>query len=215
MKKIFIVFLFLSLSSTIYSQKTATKKFQSAFKEVSISTMGLDNFILENSGTEFIEIILRAENPNKQHIVVKEVNGETVIKFNIPTFKREEKIFRKYITKRLKRAAAILKIPKNTNVSIFGEEIHISSKSYHGNLRIFIENGIVKLDTIQQNLELKLYTGNVFATLKKTHVDVISNSGKIKIDGMLYHKKYQKTAISTPREVSIITKKGNIFLTHR
>lgn len=157
---------------------------------------------------------MHAENPNKQHIVVEEKNNETDIKFKIPAFKSEDAVFRKYITERLKRATATIRLPKNLNVSIFGENIHITSKSYHGNLRIFIENGRVRLDTIQQNLELKMYAGNLYGTLKKTSLKIVSTMGEIEIDSVSHQKKYQEKEISSPKEVSITTIKGNIFLTH-
>jgi hypothetical protein len=208
-------FFFFLISIVAFSQKKATKKFTTTFKEITISTEGLDDLVLENSDSEFIEIFLYAENPNKQHIVVEEKSTETEIKFKIPVFKSEEAVFRKYITKRLKRASATIKLPKNQQVSIFGDNINITSNSYNGNLAVYIENGIVKLDTIQQNLELKMYTGSLFGTLKKTNLNVVSNLGKIKIDAIFYQNIYQEKEMTTPKKVSITTIKGNIFLTHQ
>jgi hypothetical protein len=212
---VYIVFCFFLISSGTFSQKKAKKKFTTTTKELHVSSEGLDDLLLENSDSEFIEIFLFAENPNKQHIVVEEKNQVTEIKFKIPIFKSEDVVFRKFVTKRLKRARARIKVPKNTAVSIFGENIHIISKSYQGNLRVFIENGIVRLDTIQQDLEVKMYAGELFATLKKTNLKVISTGGKIKIDAVFHQEKYQEKEISTSKEVAITTIKGNIFLTHQ
>ena len=213
--KNYLFLFFLCFSMVLFSQKKVLKKFTTTAKKLYIFTEGLDDFVLENSDSEFIEIFLQAENPNKQHIIVEEKKAETEIRFKIPIFKSEDVIFRKYITKRLKRATAILKLPKNIAVSIFGESINITSKSYYGDLRIFIERGLVRLDTIQQNLELKMYGGNVFGTLKKTNLKVVATSGEIKIDTVFHQKKYQEKEISTSKEVSITTIKGNIFLTHQ
>ena len=212
-KRKFIIF-FALISIATFSQKKATKKFTSTNKQISISTEGLDDLVLENSDSEFIEIFLYAENPNKQHIIVSKKQTETEINFKIPIFKIEDEIFRKYITKRLKRATATIKLPKNIDVSIFGDKINVTSKSYNGNLRIFLENGIVKLDTIQQNLELKIYAGNIFGTLKNTNLKVVSNLGKIKVDGVFYQKKYQEKEVLATQKVTITTIKGNIFLSH-
>lgn len=209
------LFFFLLISFASFSQKKAIKNFTVTTKQISISTDGLDDFVLKNSETNFVEVFLYAENPNKQHIIVEEKSTETEIKFKIPVFKNEEEIFRKYITKRLKRATATIKIPNNTNVSIFGRNINIASKSYNGNLRIFIENGIVKLDTIQQNLELKVYAGNITGTLKKTSLKAVSKFGKIKIDGISHQKEYEEKETLTAKEIDITTIKGNIFLTHQ
>ena len=206
---------FFLISSSTFSQKKIIKKVTSTTKEIAIFTKGLDDLVLENSTSEFIEILLYAEDPNKQHIVIQEKSIKTDIKFKIPVFKREEAVFRKYITKRLKRASVIIKIPKNKEVSIFGEHINISSKSYNGNLTVLIEKGIVKLDTIQQNVVLKMYEGNLFGVLKQSNLTIASKIGKIKIDAVFYKKKYKENRMDTNKEISITTLKGNIFLTHR
>jgi hypothetical protein len=213
--KVYMVLFFLSMSTLLYSQKKVIKKFTTSTKAIYIIAEGLDELVLENADSECIEIFLYAENPNKQHIIVNEKNSETEIKFKIPIFKSEAAVFRKYITKRLKRARAIVKIPKNMGLTVFGESINITSKSYHGDLRIFIENGMVRLDTIQQNLELKMYAGNLYGVLKKTNLKIVSKIGKIKIDAVSYQKKYQEIETITSKEVSITTIKGNIFLTHQ
>jgi len=207
--------LFFLMSSGAFSQKKIIKKFTTNTKEIAIFTKGLDDLVLENSTSEFIEILLYAEDPNKQHIVIEEKSTKTDIKFKIPVFKSEDAVFRKYITKRLKRASVTIKIPKNKEVSIFGEHINISSKSYNGNLNVLIEKGIVKLDTIQQNLVLKMYEGNLFGVLKKSNLTIASKIGKIKIDAVFYKKKYKENRMNTGKEIAITTLKGNIFLTHR
>jgi len=207
--------LFFLMSSGAFSQKKIIKKFTTNIKEIAIFTKGLDDLVLENSTSEFIEILLYAEDPNKQHIVIEEKSTKTDIKFKIPVFKSEDAVFRKYITKRLKRASVTIKIPKNKEISIFGEHINVSSKSYNGNLNFLIEKGIVKLDTIQQNVVLKMYEGNLFGVLKQSNLTIASKIGKIKIDAVFYKKKYKENRMDTNKEVSITTLKGNIFLTHR
>ena len=206
---------FFLMSSGAFSQKKIIKKLTTNTKEIAIFTKGLDDLVLENSTSKFIEILLYAEDPNKQHIVIEEKSTKTDIKFKIPVFKSEDAVFRKYITKRLKRASVTIKIPKNKEVSIFGEHINISSKSYNGNLNVLIEKGIVKLDTIQQNLILKMYEGNIFGVLKKSNLTIASKIGKIKIDAVFYKKKYEENRMDIGKEISITTLKGNIFLTHR
>ena len=206
---------FFLMSSGAFSQKKIIKKLTTNTKEIAIFTKGLDDLILENSTSKFIEILLYAEDPNKQHIVIEEKSTKTDIKFKIPVFKSEDAVFRKYITKRLKRASVTIKIPKNKEVSIFGEHINISSKSYNGNLNVLIEKGIVKLDTIQQNLVLKMFEGNLFGVLKQSNLTIASKIGKIKIDAVFYKKKYKENRMNTGKEIAITTLKGNIFLTHR
>ena len=212
MKNKFLI-LFLIFSTVIFSQKKAIKKFQTTANEIEISTIGLDDFVLENTESSFIEIFLYAENPNERHIVFEEKQGVANIKFNIAEFKTEETVFRKFITKRLQRASAIVKIPKGKKTTIFGENINIASKSYQGSLAIFIEKGNVKLNTVQETTQVNLYSGNVYATLKNTNIDVISRIGKIKIDNILKEKVYQKKNDIFKNTFTVHTIKANVLLT--
>lgn len=210
--RVLFVLIFLGINVSVIAQKKALKKTQTACKQINILTAGLDDFVLEKSETNFIEVFLFAENPNQQHIVIKAQKEVLEIQFKIPVLNTEEHIFRKYITKRLQRASAIIKIPKNKKVYVFGENIDIESKSIDNELAIYIENGIVKLNTISAKTTLKLYSGNVYALTKKTKLALNSKNGKIEIDGVLKDKQYKETPIFFNNELNITTIKGNLFL---
>ena len=213
MKKRYAIFLFLGCSIFGFSQKIAEKKVQSLATQIEISTLGLDEVVLENSTSEFIEMYLTAENPNQQHLVYKEA-GETVyIKFHIPEMSTEDPVFRKFITQRLQRASAIIKIPQQKSVIIFGDNINITSKSYKGPLDVYIENGIVKLDTVQASTKVKLYGGSVFASLKDANIQAVSTSGTISIDQKIQQENFYNKAANSAIHFSITTSKANIFLT--
>ena len=78
-----------------------------------------------------------------------------------------------------------------------------------------IEKGIVKVDTIQQNLVLKMYEGNLFGVLKQSNLTIVSKIGEIKIDAVFHKKKYKENRMDSGKEIAITTIKGNIFLTHQ
>ena len=206
-----IIFLFISILS--FSQNKVVKKIETKSKEIEISTLGLDDFVIENSASNFIEIFLVAENIEEKHIVYKEEYNLVKIQFEIPDNKQEDIVFRKFITKRLHRASAIIKVPKNKIITIFGDEINVESKSYKGDLKIFIEKGILKLHTIHSNLQVKMYTGNLYAKLNNGTIDVVSKTGKIKINDILVKNKYQKKEEKLDKEISIHSLNANIFLT--
>lgn len=206
-----MVFLFISILS--FSQKKVVKKFESQSKQIEISTLGLDDFVIENSASNFIEIYLFAENIEGHYILYKEEFNLVKIQFEIPNIKLEDGVFRKFITKRLHRASAFIKVPKNKVITVFGDEINVESKSYKGDLKIFIENGILKLHTIHSNLQVKMYTGNLYARLNKGAIDVVSKTGKIKINDVLVKKTYQKKEEKLDKEISIHSLNANIFLT--
>jgi hypothetical protein len=53
-----------------FLKKKTLKKFTTTAKKLQIFTQGLDDFVLENLDSYFIEIFLQAENPNKPPIII-------------------------------------------------------------------------------------------------------------------------------------------------
>lgn len=211
--KIHLIILVCLVSKVVLSQNKVLQKFETQLKEIEISTQGLDDVVIENSTSKFIEIYLITENIGQQNIVYKELNNRVKIQFEIPNTKQEDKVFRKFITKGLHRANAIIKVPKNKLITVFGDEINLESKSYKGDLKIFIENGILKLHKIYANLEVKMYSGNLYATLNKGMIDVVSKNGKIKLNNVLVEQIDQTNMLELNKEISIHSLNANIFLT--
>ncbi|MDG1037815.1 MAG: hypothetical protein P8O89_02600 [Polaribacter sp.] len=211
--KIRLIIIVCLISKLILSQNKVLQKFETELKEIEISTQGLDDFVIENSTSKFIEIYLITENIGQQNIVSKEFNNRLKIQFEIPYTKQEDEVFRKFITKGLYRANAIIKVPKNKLITVFGDEINLESKSYKGDLKIFIENGILKLHTIYANLEVKMYSGNLYATLNNGMIDVVSKNGKIKLNNVLVKQIDQNNEEELGKEISIHSLNANIFLT--
>ena len=81
-------------------------------------------------------------------------------------------------------------------------------------MSIFIEKGIVKLNEIQKNTELKLYAGTVLANFKNTNIDVTSNIGTIKINDVFYDKKHVYSSEKNDANFILKSIKVNIFITH-
>ena len=211
--KIHLIILICLVSKVALSQNKLLQKFETQLKEIEISTKGLDDVVIENSTSKFIEIYLITENIGQQNIAYKELSNRVKIQFQIPNNKQEDKIFRKFITKGLYRANAIIKVPKNKLITFFGDEINLESKSYKGDLKIFIENGILKLHKIYANLEVKMYSGNLYATLNKGMIDVVSKNGKIKVNNVLVEEVYQNQEVELDKKISIHSLNANIFLT--
>jgi hypothetical protein len=211
MKKLLII-PFLLFGFVSFSQKKAVKKIQIQNHAVNIYTAGLDNLILENSNSKFVEIYLYAEEYDDQLIEVSKSLKEININFKFKGTQSREIVFRKFITKRLQRASAIIKVPKTKKVIVFGENVDIQTKSHQNNLDIYIDNGIVKLDTIKANTLLKFYSGNAYAFLNNTSIDVKSNIGKIKVNDILKKVELKKTVFNPKGTLKISSIKGNIFL---
>ncbi len=199
-------------SVVLFAQKKVSKQFQTLANEVNIYTAGLDNLVVENSDSDFIEVYLYAESYDDQLIKVDENSKEVNVKFAFEGTQTREVIFRKFITKRLQRANVIVKIPKGKKVFVFGENVDLESKNLKNELAIYIENGIVKLNKIQANTILKLYSGNVYASVNNTNLDLVSKKGKIKIDDIFYKEKYKKDLENSNKKLSTNSIKANIYL---
>lgn len=212
MKNLFTIIL-LCFFSVSFSQKKVLKKFETEASEITIYTTGLDNIVLKNSNTNFVEVYLYAQNYDEQVIKIDNKEQLVNIKFDFEGAETREVIFRKFITKRLQRATAIIKIPSNKKTIIFGENVDIESKSYKNNLAIYIENGIVKLGNVRAKTLLKLYSGNVYAKTQKNSLDLVSKNGKIKIDNTSYNSKHKNRALGVEAKLTIISQKANIYLT--
>ena len=212
MKSTVCLFL-LCFSTTVFCQKKVDKILETSQKEIEISTVGLDDFVIENSNSKFLEVILFAENMHEQEIIISEENNKVSIKFQLDSLLIEEAVFRKFITKRLQRAYGIVKITKGKNLTIYGENHSIESKNFWGDLTIYIEKGIVKLNTIQSNTIVKMYAGTIFATAKNKNINLHSNIGNITVDEVLHQKDFKKIVSDTGKSLSINTIKGIIFVT--
>lgn len=178
---------------------------------IEIVTYGLDEVKILNSTTNNIEISLFDENLNEHTITTTEEFGVFKITFELD-FVENSEVFRKFITKRLNRASAVIKIPKNKSITIHGKHIDIISESFQGNIAIYIDKGLIKLNTVKENINIKLFQGNVFATVKNTNIDLTSNKGTIKINEIIYPKKYQKKEKTLPTEFKIHSINANITL---
>jgi len=209
------IVIFLMVSTTFFSQKKISKQFETDTNEINIYTAGLDNITIENSESGFVEVYLYAEDYDEQLIKINHKNTSVNINFEFKGTQSREVVFRKFITKRLQRAHVIVKVPKNKEVYVFGENVDIESKDFKNNLAIYIENGIVKLNTIKANIILKLYSGNVFANTKNAIVNVKNGHGKIEVNGILKEKTYQKTPKISNGEVTVTTVKANVFLSSK
>lgn len=159
--------------------------------KVEINAKGLDNVTIENSETNYIEIYLLDINLTAHDIYTNEENETISISFENTIENDDDEIFRKFITKRLERASVLIKIPKEKTIAVFGETVGITSKSYQGNLNIYIDKGNIYLNDVYGNTEIKLFSGNIKGSFYQHNIDIISNKGTILIDNKEFKKKYK------------------------
>ncbi|MEX6626499.1 hypothetical protein [Tenacibaculum salmonis] len=194
----YLLVFFLCENLIVFSQEKLLKTTTVLSNDIEINTDGLDDIVIENSKSNQIEVLLLDENPHTHTIYFQEKLAVLKIDFNQIFDYNEAGVFRKYITKRLQRVRVIVKVPKNKNVIIYGKTIGIVSKSYQGDVKIYIDKGNVRLNNVKGNAFVSLFLGNVYANLsKKSNIDIKTNNGVIGInnnryEGKIYVKKTQK-----------------------
>ncbi len=209
----FLCFFFTLSFFVAKAQEISQKTFSSSATKINIDVSGLDELIIENSKTHFISIFLKDQNPNTHGIIVEEKKEQLNLSFALDFLPQDETVFRKYITKRIERATVIIKLPKDKNLKITGKTADIISKGYDGDLEVYLENGLVNLNTVIKNATVKIIQGNVFATIDtSTSVVLNSNLGKIVINNKEYKKTYQKEVFSEENSFIFKSIYGNVTL---
>ena len=210
MKYIFYIVLFFSFSG--FSQQKLIKTVDDTVDEISILSFELDYVRIVNSETDQIEIELQDVNAKDYQIIVNEATSLFKISFKKDVLEGETKVFRKFITKRISKVNVVLKIPRNKKITIFGKHVDVYSKSYKGDLKIYIDKGDIQLNEIKQNAEIRMFDGNVSAKVYDTNIDVISNNGTILINGNNYTKNYKSETLNSNKIVKIFSINANIKL---
>lgn len=203
------------ISTSFFAQKKVLKKFQTNAPSINIHTEGLDNIVLENVKGDLLEVWLYAEDYDHQIISIDSKPNEVNIGFEFEGFETREVIFRKYITKRLQRAYAVVKIPENKKVTVYGTNVDINSKNLKDDLDIYIDNGIIKLNSVLANTLVNFYSGNIYATVNNTNLQITSAEGNINWNAKPYDKEIQRFSEDHKKKLQIETVKANVFLTSR
>lgn len=208
--KNYLFLLLLITSQSLFCQQKTIQKRNITTQELEINTLGLDDVVILNSENNRLEVELFDENPHAHNIVFKEENGVLTLKFNIQFAAQHTNVFRKYITTRLQRAKAYIKIPKNISVVIHGSTVGVSSNSYKGNLFINIKRGNVQLHNINGNTEVRLFQGNVFATTHKTNLKLTTTKGDILVGNDKKTSPFQEKNLTNTSSLQVNSINANI-----
>ncbi|MEQ6124915.1 hypothetical protein AAON49_11970 [Pseudotenacibaculum sp. MALMAid0570] len=210
----FLLFFLFTIVSTAQQKIVRTIKSNAPYVEV--KTDGIDNLVIEESDSGQLEMI------------ISDVDGLGVIddfKCNdyncVLSIKTELKIDNP-LTNKINQfplappsnVSAIVKIPKNKKVTIYGETIDIQTKGYKGILRILIDKGNVRIEGIKGITEVELFTGTVFATIQKNALDIKTRKGKISLDEEVQKSPFRKK-IKKADKLVVRSINANVVLTEQ
>lgn len=209
-------FLFFLVSSVVFSQQKQLFSNELNIYNVQFITTNLDDIVIENNDSSKLEIILENENSIPLRIETKEGNNELIV-----SFKKEQRpnfnspVFRKYITKRLERARVLIKVPKSKNVTIHGNNVGVLSKSYKGNVSVYIDKGNVRLGKIKGDALIKLFLGNVYADVTNTNLKLKTTKGIIEINKHQTENNFEDSNRTNSFNLSVNSIHANIYLTKK
>ncbi len=203
---------FLSIISVGFSQQKIVKQVFSVSEEIEINTLGLDTITIITSDDNQTEVSLFNENANSEDLIINSSNKTLHIDFKKPFIVKKDGVFRKFITKRLNRSYAIVKIPKNKMITIFGRNINIISKSYQGNIVIFIDKGDLHLNTIQGKTSVHLFQGTVHAIISKTNININTKNGTIMMKGKKQASPFRVAIKNVSKKLVVNSINAHVFI---
>lgn len=200
----------------MFSQQKQLFSSDVKLNSIQFVTNNLDDITIENSKTEKLEIILENDNSFPIRIETKKTNETIVFSFQKEESSGlEPKVFRKYITKRLDRARVIVKIPVGKETTVFGQTVGVLSRSYAGNLSIYIDKGNVKLGKVKGDVSVNLFLGNVYAEVNDTNLKLKTVHGVIEIDKKNKETILVESSVSNKFNLSVKSIHANIYLTKK
>lgn len=206
--------LLLLYSFVVGAQQKIVKTLKCDAPYVEVKADGIDNLVIEESDTnEFVMAIIDHDglgfvenfSSNDFNCVL---NIKTELKVKNPLTNK----INQFPIKPPTNVSAVIKIPRHKKVTVFGETIDIQARGYEGTLRILIDKGNVRLKSIKGITEVRLFTGNVFASIKSNALDIRTRKGTITLDNIVQKsplkEKGKKSALLLVKTVN-----ANVVLT--
>lgn len=205
-----------SCSFLAVAQQKIVKTIKSDAPYVEVKTDGIDNLIIKESDTNELEMtILDTDGLGFiENFSCDDFNCVLNIKTELKIKNPMTNKINQFAIKLPSNVSAIVKIPKNKKVTIFGETIDIQTDGYQGILRILIDKGNVRIKAIKGITEVNLFTGTVFATINNNALDIRTRKGTISFNEEVqkspYKKKKKKTHLLVVKSIN-----ANVILTER
>lgn len=208
-----LVFFLLLISFQVKSQQKITRAIETKASFVEVHTQGIDDILVEESESNNIEMIVNDADGLGviENFTCTDLNCvleiKTELKIDHPITNKANQL----PISPPSNVRAVLKVPKNKRIAIFGGIIDVTSNGYSGVLQIQIEKGKVAINKNKGVTEINLSTGSVFASIDDEFVDVRTRKGKI-----TYNKKTQKSPfkikVKSKKELLVKSINANIIL---
>ena len=109
--------------------------------------------------------------------------------------------------------SAVVKIPKDKKVTVFGEMIDVQTMGYQGVLRMIIDKGNVRMQGLKGMVAIDLFAGNVYAKVAENSLDIRTRKGRISLDTVRQSSPFRKKGKKS-HQLVVKSINANIVLTN-
>lgn len=196
-----------------YAQNTFSKKIVSNALQYEVKLQGIDFATIENSLNNEFEIVINDKNGlvTKNNISCSEnyclAEIQATQNIDNPLTNKINQFTQQPPT----NVSVKLKIPRQKQVILSSKIIDIASKSFEGDLKIFIEKGMITSDNIKGSSLIEFSSGSFYGYIDDHAIDIYTRRGKVMIDDRQVKAVYKKEGNSS-KKLAIRTTNGVIHL---
>lgn len=207
-------FLLFLVCSVVVSQQKITRSISSKASFVEVHTQGIDDIVIEESNSSEIEMVVNDADGLGviENFTCTDLNCVLEIKTELKIDHPVTNKINQFTLPPPSNVRAVLKVPKNKRIAIFGEMIDIKSNGYTGVLQVQIEKGKVSIAAIKGITEVDVSSGSVYAQVAEVSVDVKTRKGKV-----TFNKEAQKSTfkrkLKSKKKLIVKSINANIILT--
>jgi len=176
---IFLILLF--FGSNCFAQKIIKKSIKTNASSMIIEFNMIDqlDLVCSNSANEVVVISQNDKNQSPS-VILKEKNGMLFIKsFQNATVIEESEIDKLCAIQPIYTSYKI-SIPKNKNIQVIYGQGNFMTENFSGNLKLKLQEGIVKIGKYSGEIAVTLYNGQVNCdAIQDSELNVNSNIGKV------------------------------------
>ncbi len=198
--------------STLFAQSKGSKIEEITSKEIVINGKGLDDLVIKNSKDNFLRVFLDNKNSGDYYISTNKTSEQIEVRFKSNDFIREEEIFRKFITNRVSGVNAVVEVPIGKSIIVYGEDLGVKSKSYKGDLSVYIKRGNIYLNNIKGVCNMSFFQGNLHVSNTNFNMNLISNKGKILVERREVKSPFIQNKEEITNLLKVTTIHGNVFI---
>ena len=192
-----ILWVYFFMVTTGFAQQKIVKSVASDAPYVEVKTDGIDTIEIQESDSNQLEMIISDADGLGvvENFSCNDYNCVLSIKTELRVDNPQTNKINQFPLPPPSNVSAVVKIPRNKKVTIYGQMIDVQTQGYDGILRILIDRGNVHIGAIKGITEVDLFAGTVYAQVNEHAWDIRSRKGTV-----TYNKEIQKSPFKRKRK---------------